>query len=389
MTDELAQQYFMFHIALKMLMGDRAKYVMLVSGLTFATLLMTQQNAVFQGLLRWTTSHMRNMRASIWVVEARVIQVNETKALRDTDVNRVRSVKSVDFAVPLYQGILKARSAEGSDKILQVIGLDRATLVGRPAVILQGNLADLRVPNSVFIDELAVERLSAGRAKRLGLGDSFEINDREARIVGICRTERHFFGYPYVFCTYDQALLFAPRQRKMLSMILAEPAAGWTPEAAAREIERQTGLKAFTVPEFTKSTVDWVFRETGIAFSFLTTIILGFIVGVAVAGQTFYSFVLENLRHLGALKAMGASAWLLAQMLLVQAFTVGLIGYGLGVGLTALFGYLVLPIGQPPFYLEASSLVKSLGAVLAICMFAALLGIRRVARLEAAVVFRN
>ena len=38
----------MFHIALKMLMGDRAKYVMLVSGLTFAALLMTQQNAVFQ-----------------------------------------------------------------------------------------------------------------------------------------------------------------------------------------------------------------------------------------------------------------------------------------------------------------------------------------------------
>lgn len=379
----------MIHIALKMLMGDRAKYVMLVSGLTFATLLMTQQNGVFQGLLRWTTSHMRNMRASIWVVESRVIQVNETKALRDTDVNRVRSVAAVDFAVPLYQGILRARAADGSDKIMQVIGLDRATLVGRPPEVLKGNLADLRLPNSVFIDELAIERLSKKGAKPLDVGDSFEINDREARIVGICRTDRHFFGYPYVFCTYDQALQFAPRQRKMLSMILAEPAAGWTPETAAREIERRTGLKAFTVPEFTKSTIDWVFRETGIAFSFMTTIILGFIVGVAVAGQTFYSFVLENLRHLGALKAMGASTWLLSRMLLTQAMTVGLIGYGLGVGLTALFGYLVLPIGQPPFYLEASSLVKSLGAVLAICTFAALLGIRRVARLEAAVVFRT
>lgn len=379
----------MFHIALKMLMGDRAKYVMLVSGLTFATLLMTQQNAVFQGLLRWTTSHMRNMRASIWIVESRVIQVNETKALRDTDVNRVRSVPAVDYAVPLYQGILRARAADGSDKIMQVIGLDRATLVGRPPIVLEGNLEDLRLPNSVFIDELAIERLSAKGAKPLGIGDSFEINDREARVVGICRTERHFFGYPYIFCSYDQALQFAPRQRKMLSMILAEPKAGWTAEAAAREIEKATGLRAYTVPEFTQSTIAWVFRETGIAFSFLTTIVLGFIVGVAVAGQTFYSFVLENLRHLGALKAMGASTWLLSRMLLVQAFTVGLIGYGLGVGLTALFGYLVLPIGQPPFYLEASSLLKSLGAVLAICTFAALLGIRRVARLEAAVVFRT
>jgi putative ABC transport system permease protein len=41
----------MYPLALKMLMGDRARYVMLVGGLTFSALLMTPQNAVFQGLL--------------------------------------------------------------------------------------------------------------------------------------------------------------------------------------------------------------------------------------------------------------------------------------------------------------------------------------------------
>ena len=69
----------MIRLALRMLLGDRAKYLMLVGGLTFSALLMTQQTAVFQGLLSWTTSHMRNIRASIWVVESRVEQVNETK----------------------------------------------------------------------------------------------------------------------------------------------------------------------------------------------------------------------------------------------------------------------------------------------------------------------
>ena len=379
----------MNHLALKMLMGDRAKYLMLLSGLTFASLLMTQQNAVFQGLVRLTTSHMRNMRASIWVVEAHVSQVNETKAMRDTDVNRVRSVSAVDFAVPLFQSIVKARGSEGSDKTIQLIGLHAATMIGRPPIILEGRIEDLRLPNAVMIDELAIQRLGIGREKRLGIGDTFEINDREARIIGICRTERQFFGYPYVFSTYDQALQFSPKQRKMLSMILAEPAAGWSAETAAREIEKETGLKAFTVPEFTAATVNWVFRETGIAFSFMTTIILGFIVGTAIAGQTFYSFVLENLRHLGALKAMGASTGMLARMLFVQALTVGLLGYGLGIGIAALFGYIVVPLGQPPFYLEFSSILKTFVAVLTICLLAALLGIRRVARLEPAIVFRN
>lgn len=384
----------MFHLALRMLLGDRAKYLMLVGGLTFSALLMTQQNAVFQGLLSWTTSHMRNMRAPIWVVEARVQQVNETKALRDTDVNRVRSVTGVDFAMPLFQSVLKARASDGSEKLIQMIGLHAGTLFGRPARILSGNIEQLRVANAVVIDELAAERLgrapSRGQpARSLVVGDVFEINDREARVVGICRTERHFFGYPYVFSTYDQALQFAPRQRKMLSMILASPKPGVTAEAAAAHIEAETGLKAYTVPEFERSTLAWIWKNTGIPASFMTTILLGFIVGVAIAGQTFYSFVLENLRNLGALKAMGASNRLLSAMLLLQAFTVGFVGYGIGLGITALFGFLVSNGGQPPFLLEPAAILRTLVAILVICTLAALLGIRKVARLEPAIVFRG
>lgn len=379
----------MLHLALKMLMGDRAKYLMLVGGVTFASLLMTQQYGVFQGLLNWTTSHLRNMRASIWVVEAHVDYANETKALRDTDVNRVRSVAGVDFAVPMYQGMLKAKTADGADKMVMVIGLHAATLFGRPSLILRGRLEDLRLPNTVAIDELGIQRLSAGRARPIGLGDTFEINDREARIVAVCRTERHFFGYPYVFTSYDQALQYAPRQRKMLSMILAEPKPGLTPGEVARRIEKETGMKAYTTPEFAKVTVDYIWKNTGIPASFVTTIILGFIVGIAICGQTFYSFVLENLRHFGALKAMGASTSHLAFLLLLQAFTVGLIGYGLGVGLAATFGFMVMDAGMPPFVMELSSLLKTAVAVLLICFFAAGLGIRKIAKLEPAIVFRG
>lgn len=379
----------MFHLALRMLLGDRAKYIMLIGGLTFSALLMTQQNGVFQGLLAWTTSHMRNMRASIWVVDSRVEQVNETKALRDTDVNRVRSVAGVDFAMPLFQSVLKARAADGSEKLIQMIGIHAGTLFGGPTQILAGELEQLRMANTVVIDELAAERLGRAAGKPLTVGDTFEINDREARVVGVCRTERHFFGYPYVFSSYDQALQFAPRQRKMLSMILAEPKQGLTADEVANAIRSETGLAAYTVPQFEKSTISWIWRNTGIPASFMTTIILGFIVGIAIAGQTFYSFVLENLRHLGALKAMGASNGLLSAMLLFQAFTVGLIGYGLGLGLTAAFGFAVADHGQPPFKLLPESLIRTFIAILLISGFAALLGIRKVAKLEPAVVFRG
>lgn len=379
----------MLHIALKMLVGDRGKYLMLIGGLTFASLLMTQQSAVFFGLMNWTTSHIRNFRATIWVVDRKVEQANEVKAMRDTDVSRVRSVTGVAWAVPLFTAVQSAKLSDGNFKSILLVGLDNSTLVGRPAEMIAGKLEDVRLPNSVIIDDLAVVRLSAGRERKLAVGDSFEINDKEARIVGICKAERHFFGYPYIFTTYDQALLFAPKQRKMLSMVLAEPAAGRTATEVARQIEKETQLRAFTEDEFYWSTVWWYFRNTGIPFSFGTTIILGFIVGTAICGQTFYTFVLENLRHLGALKAMGASNFTLARMLLIQAWTVGVIGYGIGIGLTAMFGRAVMEKGQPPFILPYQLPLATFIVIMFICTLAALMGIWKIWRVEPAIVFRG
>ena len=379
----------MYHIALKMLIGDRGKYLMLLCGLTFSSLLMTQQCAVFFGLLMWTTSHLRNMRAAIWVADPKVEQVTEVKGMRDTDVSRVRSVQGVAWAVPLFCAVQQTKLQNGNFKPIMLVGIDSATLVGRPPVMLSGRLEDLRLPNSVIIDDLAVQRLGIGRAKPLDLGDTFEMNDKEARIVGICKADRHFFGYPYVYSTYDQALQFAPKTRKMLSLVLVEPLPGWTREQVAQQIERETHLRAFTEQKFFWDTIWWYFRNTGIPVSFGTTIILGFIVGIAVSGQTFYTFVLENLRHLGALKAMGASDGLIARMLLVQALTVGIIGYGLGIGLAALFGFAVLDKGMPPFALPYQLPLFTLVMILFICVFAALLAILKVRKLEPAIVFRG
>ena len=231
--------------------------------------------------------------------------------------------------------------------------------------------------------------LSRGRTKPIGVGYSFEINDREARIVGICKTEMSFFGYPYIFCTYDQAMQFAPRQRKMLSFILASPKEGKTAEQVVNDIKRETGLGAYTEKQFGIATVIWFFKNTGIPVSFATTILLGFIVGIAIAGQTFYSFILENLRHIGALKAMGASDWLLTRMVLLQSMTVGIIGYGIGIGLTVIIGNVFLKNGMPPFSLPYQVPLITFIVIILICAFAAVLGIRKIKKLEPAVVFRG
>jgi putative ABC transport system permease protein len=359
--------------------------------------------------MRWTTATLKNVAAPIYVVEERVVQVNETNPMRDTDVARVRSVSAVRWAMPLYSGIQRVRLEDGSFKTVQLLGIDAASLAGGPGRLIEGNLEDLRLPNTVVIDELATVRLSnnpGDPTKKIRIGDHFEINDVEARVVGICEAMQSFTGGPYIWTTYERALQYTPQSRKMLSAVIAAPIEGMSSEEAAAEIERTTGLRAYanrdfgsnprdTVTEkgkkygdFNTSTVWWYVKNTGIPVSFGTTVVIGFIVGVAIACQTFYGFVLDNLKHLGALKAMGMSNFRLSIMLIVQAMTVGMIGFGLGLLATSGFALSAIEIGQPPFYMPWQIPVVAFVAVQIICMLAALMGIIRLSLYEPAMVFR-
>jgi len=82
---------------------------------------------------------------------------------------------------------------------------------------------------------------------------------------------------------------------------------------------------ALTQEQFFWKTIAYFLGSTGIP-SICITIALGFIIGVAIAGQTFYLFTIENLKQFGALKAMGLSNIRIVGMILLQALVVGLIG---------------------------------------------------------------
>jgi putative ABC transport system permease protein len=118
-------------------------------------------------------------------------------------------------------------------------------------------------------------------------------------------------------------------------------------------------------------------------------VLVGFIVGVAISCQTFYLFVLDNLKHYGALKAMGASTIKLCGMLFCQVGVVGFVGYGIGLFLASQFGGFALSNKQPPFYMPDVIPLAVLGIIILICFLAAFLGIIRVAMLDSAIVFRG
>jgi putative ABC transport system permease protein len=381
-------------IAIKMLIGDRAKYIGILVGLTFASLLITQQSAIFIGLMSRTYGFLKDTGLpDIWVMDEKVQFIDDIKPMQDTDLYRVRSVEGVEWAVPLYKGLIRARMETGNFQTCNVIGIDDATLIGGPPKMLQGSISDLRIADSVIVNIVGAKEklahiLPDGTRVPMKIGDRLELNDHRAVVVGICDVTRTFQSQPTLYMTYTRATTFAPQERKLLSFILVKAKSDENLDTVCKRITEKTGLAARTTQEFKNLTMDYFMKYTGIPINFGMSVVLGFIVGTTIAGQTFYSFTLDNLRFFGTFKAMGATNKRLLVMILLQALIVGSIGYGLGVGIASLFGLLTKKT-ELSFLLPWQLMFLSAFSVILICGGSAIFSIRKVMKLEPAIVFKS
>jgi putative ABC transport system permease protein len=379
-------------IALKMLMGNRAKYYAIIFGVSFAVMLMSQQAAIFAGLMRNMTSQIRDIQgADIWIMDPSVEFIDDITPLSENAVLQVRGVPGVAWAIRLYNGKARGQFQEGNFKQFILFGLDDQTLLGAPSRMVLGTPGDLRRPDGLILDEAGYHYLFPGQP--LETGRVFEMNDRRAEIVGICKASPTFQTFPIAYTTYSRALRYAAQERRSLSFVLARAEEGVAPEEVCRRVEEQTGLLAMSQDDFSQKTMSYYMSRTGIPVNFGMTVLLGFIIGAAVAGQTFYLFTIDNLKQFGALKAMGVTNLRIIGMVLVQGLVVGVLGYMIGLGLASLFGEIVAwklrGTGLPLADYMVWPIPIGTGLAAGLIVFAsALFSLRRVLALEPASVFR-
>lgn len=380
----------MHYIALRMLTGERAKYLGLVFTIAFASFLLANQVSIFAGIIKRTASQIIDVvDADLWVMDPATEYIDEVKPLKETDLLRVRGVEGVTWAVRLFKSLPRITAPDGHFRQAILLGLDDATLIGAPhGKIRLGRLEDLREPDAILIDHAGYRYFWP--EGELELGRTMEMNDRRVKIVGIVDASAPFATFPVVFSRYSQAVQFVGRERNQMSFVLAKAAPGVDPATLATRITDATGLTALTGDAWAWRTMKYYLRNTGIPVNFGITIGIALIVGIVVMGQTFYLFTIENLKQFGALKAIGVADRTLVGMILLQALTVGAIGYSIGMGICATFfeitkhniptrGLVVLP----------EAFIGVAAVVFLIVIIASLLSIRRVLVLEPAVVFRG
>lgn len=376
-------------VALKMLTGDRAKYLGLIFAIAFSSFLMAHQASIFAGIMDRTRSQILDVTdADVWVMDRNTQYFDEASALTDDDLYRVRGVDGVKWAVPLFKGQPRAKTLDGKFRVVILLGLDDATLVGAPRKMLLGSIDDLRQPDAAIIDEAGYRFFFPDGP--LQLDKILEMNDHRVRLVGICDASAPFTTFPVVFTRYSQALGYVGRERNLLSFVLVKPLRGVAISELSQRIEAATGLKAMSGSQFGWATIVYYLRHTGIPVNFGLTVMIALIVGTVVAGQTFYIFTIENLKQFGALKAIGVSDRRIVGMILLQALVVGAIGYSLGMGMAAsFFAIFVHKIATRGIVLLWQVMVGDAAVVFLIVIAASLMSIRKVLVLEPAVVFRG
>jgi len=372
-------------LAYKLLVNDRAKFAALLVGITFSVFLMIQMTSMFAGILNRSSSSVINVGAKIWIMDPAVNTSASSIPLPDYVLDAVRSIDGVRYAVPLYSGGALVKLRDGTYQAVSVMGLDDSSLFGRPQLI-EGRIEDIYAENGFIV----VKDAEFAKLKSPALGSEFEINDNRAVVVGIARVSLGgLFGVPTLYTTYNRAIQYLPTSRFTMAYVLAEPKSAPDVAAIKSEVAR-LGYVALTEAEFVQKISDFYKYQTGVGINILLMTLVSFVVGLSISGQTFYTFILENLEKFGALKAIGAKSHELIAMILFQATFTSLTGYGLGIGLCAIVITLArLRLPDYAAVITFGNLAVALAMVVIIAAISSYIGVRKVLRIEPFDIFRS
>jgi putative ABC transport system permease protein len=372
-------------IAYKLLVNDKGKFIALLMGLTFSVFLMIQMTSMFAGMMQKASATVMNTGSKVWVMDRAVTNVSSAIPLPNYLLDAARSIDGVKFAVPLYSGGALVRLTDGTYQPVTVLGLDDTSLFGRPE-LLEGKIADIYAENGfIVVNDAEYAKLESPK-----MGTTFELNDNRGVIVGIAKVASSgLFGVPTLYTTFNRAVQYIPSMRYTISFILIEPASPAAIPGIQRAIAR-LGYETVTEQGFIDKITNWYMFNTGMGTNLLLMTAISFIVGLSISGQTFYTFVLENIEKFGALKAIGAKSHELVAMIFFQATLTGLAGYGLGIGLCA--GLIAVARLRMPDYasiITYGNLGMALGMVVVISTFSGYIAVRKVLRIDPYDIFRG
>jgi putative ABC transport system permease protein len=372
-------------LASKILLHDKTRFLITVSGVAFAVMLVFVQVGLFEGLLHNASVTIERIDADLWITARNTPNVDFSNTFSEMLVERVRAIPGVARADNLIVWFARVALPSGANENAVIYALEDFGRWGLPWSVVEGDPRDLRRGKYVILDDSARKRFGA-----FAVGDYREFFGQRLKIIGRTREARSFTTNPIAFLDYRVAQSLNRQElHNRTTYILVKLAPGADGAAVRAAIRSRLPYNDVRTRD------DWRVRSrtywtdsTGLGLNMLMTVFLGCLVGVVVVAQTLYTSTMEHLKEFATVKAIGGRNGDIYRIIGKQAAIAALAGFVLGTGLV--FGLrpamaaidLRLDV-TPPF----AGLVFA--GTLALCLGAAALSFRKVAAIDPALVFRG
>lgn len=390
----------MINLAFREISHSWARYVLTAVGLGLLIGVTLTMTGLVRGMMDDAVALIRGTRADLWVVQDQTLgPYAESSTLYDDVVHNIAGLPGVAETSNVAYLTIQVRK-EDKDVRMQVAGFEPGK-PGEPPYLVAGR----PIIKSRYE---AIADIKSG----LKVGDKIGIRRTDLTVVGLTSGMVSSGGDPVVFVTIqdaqeiqfqkDNTTIYNERNRLSANPKLNRPGApgllqavtesqqsnhkvnavlvrltpGHDPELVAETIRRWKRLQVFTYEQMRQilqvRVIANALRQLGMFMVILA------VVSTAIIALIIYNMTMGKIREIAVLKLIGAKNKTIIQMILQQAWGLGIIGFFVGKATAAL----IAPLFPKRVELLAFDAMVSFVIIMFICTMASLLAIRAALKVQ-------
>ena len=370
------------------------RYLVAVTGIGFAALLMYMQLGFQSGLLSSATTFYEALDADLVLLSPATLNSGNFQQFPQSQLYNALGVEGVKQTIPLYVANVNVQKLDGvKPTSLRLIGYDPdSKVLNLPDVKAQSEL--LKTPNYVLFDTLGNRNTGpiAAAVKENGYQDLILADfSKTFRVMGLFRLGSTFAADSNLISSDSTAIQLAYRQINAgeISMGLIRLKPGANESRVQKYLRELYGpqLQVLTKAELIAQERNYwnTASSFGVIFGFGT--IMGLLVGGVVVYQVLYTDVSDHLKEYATLKAMGFADGFILTIVIQEAFLLGVSSFiPATVVSTGMYAFLTAASGiRIEMTSDKTALVGSL--TLGVCAASAAIAIRRLRDADPASVF--
>ena len=375
----------MFNVALRILFYEKIRSLITIIGVIFATCLIFAQLGIYFGLMATSSSIIDHTPGDIWITSKNSKNFDFSQPFPEYVHYNVLSSNGIVWAEKLIVAWGLIRQDKGGLEQIEIVGYNPDSGIGGPWRMKTGHLAAVKNGNFMIVDESADRRLGY-----IQVGDYRDVLWKRIQVVGISEGAKSFTTAPIIFTSYtfaQQIVNWVGPDNTVF--IIAKVLPGYSVSKVIESLkEKLQGVDVYSKAAFSRKTrMYWTF-ETGVGYAFLITILISFLVGTLIVGQTIYNSTTEHIKEFGTLKALGAENMDVYKIIFTQAFIIALLSYLIS---------LIITLISVKFY-EAIDMVMVVKwwtnlivffMTFIMCFASAYISIRKIKRIDPAILFRG